>query len=172
MSYNRFLCVILLVGTYNKENALGWAFSEYCENFVDTSIFLSTNVGDYGGLCECPAPGQQCRQLTEVSNQHRTISHYPWVVYVVTAELFTRSQIDRYIHLLSGAIVTIPLQSSPLIPPRHPQRQDDQEIPRSYREERNHARQNLPGRKLEAESRPDNCRVIFRGGGSCQLRGD
>ena len=56
-------------------------------------FFLSTNVGDYGGLCECPAPapGQQCRQLTEVSNQHRTISHYPWVLYVVTAELFTRS---------------------------------------------------------------------------------
>ena len=83
-------------------------------------------------------------------------------------------QIDRYldIHLLSGVIVTFPLQSSPLIPPRHPQRQDDQEIPRGYREERDHARQNLPGRNLEAESRPDNCRGIFRGGGSCQLPGD
>ena len=93
--------ILLSSSTYNKENFQGGSFSEHCENIVDTSTFLSTNVGDYGGLCECPAPapapGQQCRQLTEVSNQHRTISHYPWVVYVVTAELFTRSQIDRYI---------------------------------------------------------------------------
>ena len=61
---------------------------------VNNSILLDCEAGeaaDWGGWCECKA-GEDggCRFLTRLVDRDHLLSQFPWVVFVILAELFVR----------------------------------------------------------------------------------
>ena len=64
-------------------------------DFQKTLRLVFSNVIDYGDICACDTdqatdPGSECREFMSVVDQEDMMGQYPWVVYVILAEMFTR----------------------------------------------------------------------------------
>ena len=56
---------------------------------------MFSNIVDYGDVCDCdyevtPVPDSECREFLTVVDQEEMMGQYPWLVYVILAEMFVR----------------------------------------------------------------------------------